>query len=219
MRYEIKFNIKNGDLPWVMKWLQTHNGFHTSYPSREVHSIYLDTLELDCAYDNLCGISDRKKYRIRWYDNGKELYGARYELKIKKSNLGTKQILHSTIPNSALSDMSSEKIIKHMINDKVNTIWKIQPLLIPILNISYKRIYFQTFSEIRVTVDNCVRFIDMRNRKCNGSRDFNGIIIEIKFEPKYRDLIAEMLKDFPFYPVRTSKYVLGLSYFDYVNYI
>jgi hypothetical protein len=222
MRYEIKFNIRRFDVPRVISWLIKHQGFHKSYPDRSVYSIYFDTIGLDCAYDNLCGISERKKYRLRWYGQKDSFYGARYELKIKKASLGTKQFLPSRLSSDSLRYIPYKHLVSRIKKDKIEKLWKIYPLLFPNLLVIYNREYFESFKGIRVTIDSNLRFFNVKEddhlNKHTG-RSYNGLIIEIKFEPQYRDIIAEMLRDFQYYPVRTSKYVLGLSYFQQVNYI
>ncbi len=222
MRYELKFNIPYSGVPRLTQWLCCHQGFQKSFPNRMVHSIYFDTLALDCAYDNLCGISNRKKYRIRWYKSNGVFYGARYELKIKNASLGTKKVLPSRISSGAFLKMKSREIIKSIKKENIEKLWACYPLLWPTLLVEYEREYYESFHEIRLTIDTNLQFREIVNDTHLNDyniKSYSGVIIELKFDPQYRDLIAEMLQDFPFYPVRTSKYVLGLSYFNRVNYI
>ena len=58
------------------------NGFTQQYPDRNISSIYLDTLNYNFARDNINGVSERKKIRIRWYNNN--LNNISIEEKIKK---------------------------------------------------------------------------------------------------------------------------------------
>lgn len=222
MRYELKFNISHTDIPSLIQWLSNRKGFHKSFPNREVYSIYLDTIALDCAYENLCGISNRKKYRIRWYKNNGTFYGARYELKIKNASLGTKKVLSSEIPPDTLLQMTSSEILDAIAKESLGSIWEIFPLLLPNLLVQYEREYFEAYKGIRMTLDTNLQYNEILNdgyHRAYEKKSYSGVIVELKFDPQYRDLIAEMMQNFPFYPVRTSKYVLGLSYFNKVNYI
>lgn len=222
MRYELKFNIPYSQVPLITQWLCDHKGFQKTFPTRVVHSIYFDTHALDCAYDNLCGISNRKKYRIRWYKNNRAFYGARYEVKLKNGNLGTKKVLSSNISSDTFMEMTAHDILKSIKQDSIEKIWVCYPLLLPTLLVEYEREYYESFHSIRLTIDTSLKFREILGD--NHLNDFNikryyGVVVELKFSPRYRDLISEVLQDFPFYPARTSKYVLGLSYFNRVNYI
>ncbi len=222
MRYELKFNLPYSDVPHLTQWLSCHKGLQKSFPNRMVLSIYFDTLALDCAYDNLCGISNRKKYRIRWYKQNGTFYGARYELKIKNASLGTKEILPASISSGAFLEMTSHEVMKSIKHENIEKLWECYPLLWPTLFVEYEREYYESFHGIRLTIDTNLQFREMASDSHLNSykvESYSGVIVELKFDPQYRDLIAEMLQDFPFYPVRTSKYVLGLSYFNRVNYI
>ena len=50
--------------------------FKKLYKNRRVNSIYYDTNDLDCLWDNINGFSNRDKYRVRWYNeiNNSEVF-------------------------------------------------------------------------------------------------------------------------------------------------
>jgi hypothetical protein len=224
MRYELKFNITLSELTLLFQWIKERPGTHKSYPNRKVYSIYFDTLDLDCAFENICGISNRKKYRLRWYKDiaNNIYYGTRYELKSKNASLGTKEVLVSAIRPESLFRMNTFYIQRAISRENIGKIWRIYPHLFPNILVEYEREYYEAFNCIRITVDQKLKFHEISgdnhiNDKWQNM--FNGAIIEIKFSPEHRDLVSEMLQNFPFYPTRTSKYVLGLSYFNKVNYI
>ena len=139
MRYELKFNISHTDVPSLIQWFASRKGFQRSYPNRTVYSIYFDTIALDCAYENLCGISNRKKYRIRWYKNNEKHYGARYELKIKRASLGTKKVLPTGTPPEKFAHMKTSEITTIITSENPGAVWEIYPLLLPNLLVEYVR--------------------------------------------------------------------------------
>ena len=92
MRREIKIPL-NCDLEdYFNNWLNYKNKIKKHHHNRIIHSIYYDDENFKSAKDNLDGISDRRKYRIRWYNFDKNF---KYEIKLKKNNLGKKINLNS----------------------------------------------------------------------------------------------------------------------------
>ena len=74
LRYERKYILDIGNEDIFNDFL-IENGFKKSFKSRIVNSIYYDTLGLNFFYDNIDGISNRVKYRLRWYnENNLSLY-------------------------------------------------------------------------------------------------------------------------------------------------
>ena len=66
--------------------------FKESYSRRIVNSIYLDTSSHSFVEDNLAGISNRVKPRIRWYGQYEnEIKDGVLELKQKRNLLGRKK--------------------------------------------------------------------------------------------------------------------------------
>ena len=70
-RIEKKFIFGKYQNDFVEKLLLINN-FSKSYPDREISSVYIDTLNFDSAKDNINGVNERKKIRIRWYNNDLE---------------------------------------------------------------------------------------------------------------------------------------------------
>ncbi|SVC31011.1 uncharacterized protein METZ01_LOCUS283865, partial [marine metagenome] len=61
------------------------------YPDRYVSSIYLDDSNYTSIKDNLTGLPNRKKYRLRWYLGNKEMNSEKqpnFEVKIRNGRLG-----------------------------------------------------------------------------------------------------------------------------------
>jgi hypothetical protein len=68
-RYEIKYNLNHLQLAYIEKIIYNETFFKKTFQNREVYSIYLDDSYLSSAKDNIIGVSERKKIRIRWYNN------------------------------------------------------------------------------------------------------------------------------------------------------
>ena len=213
-RYEIKYVLWDHELAHFEHWLDSQPYFHRAYPGRTVNSIYLDTPDFTTASDNLSGIADRTKYRLRWYGS-EEAELSRFEIKIKKGRLGRKVFADLACSASEFQGLPTEERDRLLIAQK-----SLQPELPPsdplqpVLSVKYDRDYFERGREIRVTIDRNLMFgelwFDSAAKKVDRLSAAQNVI-EFKFSPDDKDLAAEVMFDLPFYPVRNSKYILGLS--------
>ena len=90
MRYEIKIPLHKKFKDEIINSL-IFNKINKHYDTRQVNSVYFDTQQFSCAKDNMHGISNRKKYRARWYNQ--EFQNYFLEIKIKKITLVLKKDL------------------------------------------------------------------------------------------------------------------------------
>ena len=86
-RYEKKFLIRKECLYSFMSLIKKNNFFlNEKYPKRNVKNLYLDTYSYNSYFQNLDGLSEREKFRIRWYDkNFNEIINSNFECKIKRN--------------------------------------------------------------------------------------------------------------------------------------
>ena len=187
-RNEVKFVLPISSYMKVIMELQL-NGFHEHFPERRVNSMYFDTICDQMLFDSIYGYGNRKKIRIRYYN---ELEGIKLEQKIKKSNVGKKIV--SNINPILLGESNFE--ISSFISLKVN-----QNILLK-SKVSYDRRYFYNKnSDVRITLDQNISTEDLENGKM---REFLHLIFEIKY---YRHPIHQFL--FLRNQVRFSKYVFS----------
>ena len=71
MRSEIKIPLNEKFNSYFNQWKDYENKVLKVYDDRLINSIYYDDENYCTAQDNLAGITNRRKYRIRWY--GSEL--------------------------------------------------------------------------------------------------------------------------------------------------
>ena len=187
-RNEVKFVLPISSYMKVIMELQL-NGFQEHFPERRVNSMYFDTIGDQMLFDSIYGYGNRKKMRIRYYN---ELEDIKLEQKIKKNNVGKKII--SNINPILLGESNFE--ISSFISLKVN-----QNILLK-SKVSYDRRYFYNKkSDVRITLDKNILTEDLENGKM---RKFLHLIFEIKY---YRNPIHQFsfLKN----QVRFSKYVFS----------
>ena len=67
MRNEIKIPVNKDFNLYFDHWKDFQNKISRTYKDRLINSIYYDDENFTTAQNNLSGISNRRKYRIRWY--------------------------------------------------------------------------------------------------------------------------------------------------------
>jgi hypothetical protein len=94
-------------------------------------------------------------------------------------------------------------------------------MLFPNLKVSYQRNYFETKNNLRVTIDDQIKFnIVNLNQEVDHFKQINyyNKILEIKFNRDLFNFSQNLISDFGIRPQRMSKYLLGLSQFGLVEY-
>ena len=67
-RFERKFNITNLGVRGLEEIIRQNPFlFSDIYSLRQVNNVYFDSLNLKCFNDNISGLANRFKIRIRWY--------------------------------------------------------------------------------------------------------------------------------------------------------
>ena len=90
-RIEVKFITNISDLPLLKKWIKLNGyGFKRNYKDRFINNIYFDSQNFDSFNENIIGLDNRFKLRIRWYGKLGLLNDAYFESKIKKNSVGYK---------------------------------------------------------------------------------------------------------------------------------
>jgi hypothetical protein len=95
-------------------------------------------------------------------------------------------------------------------------------VLYPALRVAYKRKYFEGSQNIRVTLDDHIKYYKTPlNSKLFISRPikYPMTIMEIKFHPDQLKAVSSSFKDFHLVPKRHSKYLVGMSMLGNAVYI
>jgi SPX domain protein involved in polyphosphate accumulation len=174
------------------------NNFSKVYPDRTINSIYLDTLNFDFAKDNINGISERKKIRVRWYDDDfDKIY---LEEKNKKNFFIQKNVLKlniSTNKENLLNDL--KKLFINSSNMKYNNYnYNF------ILKTNYKRNYWLSSNgKIRATIDTEIK----TSPAYSASKVVNlpETILEFKFSPNFENSFRDFFSQ-KHLNIRSKKY-------------
>ena len=119
-RYERKYLLKISNSGLFMKKLYLNN-FEEIYSPRKVNNIYYDTINLSSLTETKEGLSNRVKYRVRWYGETFKKSNKNLELKIKSEFLNRKKSyfignlkFHSPITKNLkmLNNLIQENLLK-----------------------------------------------------------------------------------------------------------
>ena len=162
------------------------NNFSKIYPDRIISSIYIDTLNYDFAKNNINGTNERKKIRIRWYNNNLEkIY---LEIKNKRNFYVWKNISKMNIftnKNNFVSDLKENFFDPKNINANNYNF---------VLQTNYKRNYWLSNNgKIRATVDTEIN--TSPSYDLTRTIELPETILEFKFSPNsekfFRDFLSK----------------------------
>jgi len=186
-------------------------GLHVkkSYPDRIIHSIYLDDHELNDYFDNISGISRRSKTRIRWYDNQAKRISI--EIKRKAIKVSDKLIIEIDNPGENIPRCRSGYMKLVRLNSRLLPISQFISIY-PVLEVEYQRSYYELSTDIRMTVDQSIRYrrlFPLLSRTWHRSPV--DTVVEFKYSVGKEDEFSRLLKNIPYRLFRHSKYVIGID--------
>ena len=206
-RYERKWVFKNVDKTTIIQNLiDSKLFFRFQYDSRFVNSIYFDRDNLQNAQDNIDGISDREKIRLRWYGaNYSSINKPVLEKKIRNNFLGSKN--YFKLSNCNNTKLTSKNL--NLLTKKINTTIGRNDLK-PITLVSYKREYLVSGdNNIRATVDFNIKYKKLKNFMQNFFIKSNDVVLELKYNANFDPFIRTYLSGIKRI-MKNSKYINSL---------
>ena len=215
-RFERKFIFENGNLDLISNVLKA-NGYIEEFPKRKLTSIYYDTKDFSLYKLSVNGVSERKKIRVRFYDN--EFSKAKIEYKYKSGEMGWKNFQQIENKNFNLIQLNyiSEK------SNKENNLFI--PLFIdsiyqPNLIVVYKRRYFKSkLNKNRITLDTDLSFGRLYKSKFLNFFENNfkksSSVLELKYDEDINpdfEIINILSKYIGLIYSRFSKYCEGIEH-------
>lgn len=216
-RYERKFFVDELEAPQVIGLLKQHPAmFSEIYPPRYINNIYMDSPWMENYFDNVAGLTERRKARLRWYHNlFRQVYAPLLEFKIKRGLVGTKA--QYPFPafsfGSGFTENEFTQIIQEaeLTQDIKDHLLSLEPVLVN----RYKRWYFATPDRsFRVTVDSGLTFYHLNklsNRFLYKQVNHRSIVVELKYQVEDDVQASSITGGFPFRMTRSSKYVQGIE--------
>ena len=181
--------------------------FSVHYPKRKINSLYFDDLNYSSINENLYGISEKKKYRIRWYGSKNILNNPILEIKIRKSFEGQKKLFNlQKLNNLFIFNYENLDFIKDFLNNK----YRFNKIIYPILTTHYDREYFISNNGlVRATLDYNLQSVFVKeNNDFNINRNYySNTVLEIKYDINLDKYVRENLKSISSRLSRNSKFV------------
>lgn len=216
-RYEIKFTFPINQVNQIKAYIKSSNlGFLKVFNDRKISSIYLDRENYNYGFENICGFSERKKFRYRFYDD--DMKKIRFEIKYKKGSIYEKRFFNLLEPysysyyrNPLLKIFKGKKEMLDIINLK------------PVLLCSYYREYFvSNCKRFRVTLDSKIGFskiipIYSFDQILNQLQIINNGVLELKTSVENIYFSENIFDNFPLRVSKHSKYEIGLSKTNCIN--
>jgi hypothetical protein len=217
-RYERKFLTDQLDVHQVRALINLHPAmFYQPYPPRCVNNLYLDTEELDNYQDNVSGVGQRHKVRIRWYGDGLfgPVEGPVLEFKVKDGLVGTK-IGYPFAPFS-LDDRFCHRHYQEILRGAdlpEHVRQRLRGLRVVLCNRYYRWYYATHDGRFRVTVDAELAFYQVRrvrNHFMHRHVDHRTVVVELKYQTPLDVEAERVARAFPFSVTKNSKYATGIE--------
>lgn len=205
-RFERKFIFKLINQFEIQNLLFKSNFFFKPhYPCRKVNSIYFDTKSLKNINENLDGISDRKKFRVRWYGDVNLIHKPVFEIKYKNNfETSKKSVLLNIFEKLNLNNIHDYNELCNFIKKKYFK----DNFIIPTCQISYDRIYLISANKlIRATIDFNIKSKKLMHFKDSFFRLFSDKILEIKYSTKDDKFVRDNISNINLRLMKSSKYI------------
>lgn len=214
-RLERKFPFANHQLAKANLAIQTNPGlFSKLYEPRWVHNIYFDSIHLKSYHENLNGISERAKTRIRWYSYQNQPNSEPHlEIKLKNNSLGTKKIidlnknLHPYFTPAA--NFNNELFLRLKEIKDLHLTGHYEP----ILHNYYLREYFiSSDKKVRLTLDSQLTYEQINLNKITPLKITSEYaVIELKYDQSDQLSVLPITNKLPFRMDKFSKYCEGIK--------
>ena len=214
-RYELKAVYRLIDYERLrLKLLSGRVPIRTQHPSRTVQSIYMDTDTGRAIRDNLAGISERFKYRFRWYGPESMQIKGCIEKKIRSGGIGSKERCPVELPVTARG-MRQEQFMRLLFDASHNAqAFSDFVGLMPVQWIRYRRDYFAVDGgAIRITLDTNLEAFDCRYSPVVMDRFATPLpalsILEIKTSETHLEAASRILNALPVQISNCSKFMIA----------
>ncbi len=216
-RRERKYPLSVAELLRFRWWQRGHGcAFTPAYPTRTVNNIYFDPPDWASYGDNMSGVSDRKKCRLRWYGEPETAAEATFEVKHRRNAIGHKR--QQRIPMSELHLRSlpiGQLCTRLRVLLRADLRLQLDQSHRPVLYNRFRREYYETLDGLRMTVDTDIVYAHLHRGSLPALRPRPGAtpaVVEVKYPLERRPEAEEALRRFPFRATRFSKYVVGIDH-------
>ncbi|HEX6882632.1 MAG TPA: polyphosphate polymerase domain-containing protein [Planctomycetota bacterium] len=214
LRHELKFACEDEAYPRLRMALRlARSGVRPLHPPRVVQSLYLDTSHGRALAENLAGVSEREKLRLRWYGAEDERVAGILERKCRENSLGWKESVRLAAP--VLVRGAERRRLVAELARQAGGLWAERLAgLEPAQWVRYRREYLTTADgRVRVTIDRELFCADQRLRArlsdTAPTPPLRLLVLELKCAPEHLAEARELAASLPVTLGRCSKFVLA----------
>ena len=217
IRFERKFLFQRCHVQDIIQSVHRNSyGFQEIFHKRKVNNIYFDDSNYNYYKQNVEGVADRKKLRLRWYgEDTLTIENPTIEVKKKMGEAGDKDSFRLKGASFDLAAQTPSKVHQLLIpltRQHVavhHALKKLQPALIN----TYERRYFLSFcGRFRITVDFNQAFYNPNYTVLQHSeRNINDIVLELKYAVADDNEARQVSQQIKTRLSKNSKYVNGMN--------
>ncbi len=227
LRFERKFILENHCLEEAVRLVHANSFcFKEIYNKRKINNIYFDDYKYTFYHQNVSGIGDRKKIRLRWYhDNFDTIINPTLETKIKYGEVGDKISFKMKSFSTSIKELRKGGVVLGLMKSNLsdNTLMMERLFsLKPALFNSYERKYYLSFCKrFRITLDFNQEFYNPDYAKYELSKEFinpREIVLELKYDLENDQIARRLVQEFNSRVSKNSKYVNGIDRIKFLKY-
>ena len=209
-RYERKYVTDKLKVEELEDYVLSHPGlFRPIYYPRQVISIYFDTEELDYYHQNILGVQQRRKVRVRWYEHGSQISAMQIEVKIREGEVMKKA---KFFLSKKVAEVDLDEIRRLMEKKLMGLVAEVD-LLKPVVVAGYERRYFLSKSlGVRITLDDDLRFQAMGDWQAGRiTSEWDLKVLECKYGIESDFEFVRVAERLPLRVSKSSKYMMGVQ--------
>ena len=216
-RRERKYPLSLAELLRFRWWQRGHGrAFTPAYPTRTVNNIYFDSPDWTNYGDNMSGVSDRTKCRLRWYGELETGAEATFEVKRRRNAIGHKRGQRVPMSELHLRSLPIERLYTRLrVLLPAELRLQLDQCHRPVLYNRFRREYYEAPDGLRLTVDTDIVHAPLRGSSLPALRPTPGAthaVVELKYPLERRPEAQEAFRRLPFRATRFSKYMAGIDH-------
>ena len=217
IRFERKFLFENCHAQDIIQSVYRNSYcFQEIFHKRKVNNIYFDDSNYSFYKQNVEGVANRKKLRLRWYgEDTHSIENPTIEIKKKMGEAGDKDSFRLKGVFFDLNDQNTNDVHRQLVGKTKKNLAVHEALkkLHPTLINTYERRYFLSFcGRYRITVDYNQAFYNPNYSVLgNSQRKIKDIVLELKYAVADDDEARQVSQQIKTRLSKNSKYVNGIN--------
>lgn len=217
LRFERKFVYQNVHVDDIIQRVYRNSfGFAEVFHLRKINNIYFDDANYNFYKQNVEGVADRKKIRLRWYGaDTAQIENPTIEVKKKMGEVGDKDSYRLQGTSLDLRRSTANDVHAYLVENTRQQLalhQNLKALHATLLN-TYERRYFLSFCErYRITVDFNQAFYNPNYDSFERSElRLNTVVLELKYAVEDDSEARQVSQQINTRLSKNSKYVTGID--------